>query len=130
MPKLIHAMIRVSDLERSKRFYCGALGMEVSHSLNFPTFSLVYLREPESGFEIELTVNAGPEQTYTHGNGFGHLAFCTDDLPGLRAKFSALGYQPSDIRQLSAHGSVASFFFVTDPDGYKLELLHRSGHYV
>jgi lactoylglutathione lyase len=130
VPKLIHAMIRVADLDRSKKFYCGVLGMEVSHTMDFPTFSLVYLRDPESGFEIELTANASQVQPYTHGTGYGHLAFCTDDLEGLRESFSTMGYMPGDIRQLSAGDSSARFFFVTDPDGYKLELLQRSGHYV
>lgn len=130
MQKLIHAMIRVADLDRSKKFYCGVLGMEVSHTMDFPTFSLVYLRDPESGFEIELTANAGQVQPYAHGTAYGHLAFCTDDLEDLRERFSNMGYIPGDIRQLSAGDSSARFFFVTDPDGYKLEFLQRSGHYI
>jgi lactoylglutathione lyase len=123
-------MIRVVDLERSKQFYCGVLGMEVSHSVDFPSFSLVYLRERESGFEIELTANKGQTQPYVHGTAYGHLAFCTDDLDELHRRFADNGHQPGEIRQLRAGDSVASFFFVTDPDGYKLELLHRSGHYI
>jgi lactoylglutathione lyase len=130
VPKLIHAMIRVADLERSKQFYCGALDMQVSHTMDFPSFTLVYLRDSESGFEIELTANKDQAQPYIHGTAYGHLAFCTDDLEELHLKFSDHGYAPGEIRQLRTADSAASFFFVTDPDGYKLEILHRSGHYV
>ena len=52
MPKLIHSMIRVLDLDRSVAFYRKAFGLEESHRLEFPTFALLYLRDPESGAEI------------------------------------------------------------------------------
>jgi lactoylglutathione lyase len=64
MPKLIHAMIRVVDLARSMAFYGQGFGLVESHRLDFPTFTLVYLREPESGFEIELTLNKGHAEPY------------------------------------------------------------------
>ena len=74
MAKLIHAMIRVQDLDRSVTFYRRTLGLEESHRLEFPSFTLLYLREPESGFEIELTWNKGQAEPYTHGSGYGHDA--------------------------------------------------------
>src|SRR5438552_2531827 len=71
MPKLIHAMIRVLDLDRSAAFYRRGFGLEESHRLEFPTFTLLYLREPESGFEIELTWNQGQTEPYAHGAAYG-----------------------------------------------------------
>ena len=76
MPKLIHTMIRVADLERSLGYYQQAFGLVQTHRMDFPTFTLAYLREPESGFEVELTWNHGQAEPYTHGSGYGHMAFC------------------------------------------------------
>jgi len=127
MPKLIHAMVRVLDLDRSLAFYTRGFGLAESHRLDFPTFTLVYLREPESGFEIELTLNKGQTEPYTHGSGYGHMAFCVKDLEAQRAQLSGLGYTAGEIKSLAA---AARFFFITDPDGYKIEVLERAGHYV
>ena len=127
MAKLIHVMIRVQDLDRSVTFYRRALGLEESHRLEFPSFVLLYLREPDSGFEIELTWNKGQAEPYTHGSGYGHVAFCVGDLAQQRELMLGLGYAPGDIKSL---GAAARFFFVTDPDGYKIEVLERAGHYV
>ena len=98
MPKLIHTMIRVRDLDRSIAFYRQALGLAESHRLDFPSFTLVYLREPESGFEIELTLNKGQAEPYTHGSGYGHVAFCVDDLTGHRETLLRHGYTAGDIK--------------------------------
>jgi lactoylglutathione lyase len=130
MPKLIHSMIRVVDLERSVAFYREAFGLQESHRLEFPGFTLLYLRDAESGFEIELTLNRGQTEPYTHGSGYGHMAFCVDDLEAHRARLRQLGYAPGDIKQLTAPTGAARFFFATDPDGYKIEVLERAGHYV
>jgi lactoylglutathione lyase len=130
MAKLIHTMIRVKELDRSMQFYGRAFGLSESARLEFPTFALVYLREPESGFEIELTCNFDQAEPYTHGSGYGHLAFCVDDLEGHRASVIALGYAAGDIKELRASTGGARFYFTTDPDGYKIEVIERAGHYV
>lgn len=130
MAKLIHSMIRVLDLNRAAAFYRQAFGLEESHRLEFPTFTLLYLREPESGFEIELTSNKSQTEPYTHGTAYGHMAFVVGDLEGHRALLSRLGYAVGDIKELAAPAGAAKFFFVTDPDGYKIEVLERAGHYV
>ena len=129
MAKLIHSMIRVRDLDRSIAFYCQAFGLEESHRLEFPAFTLLYLREPESGCEIELTWNKGQAEPYTHGSGYGHVAFCVDDLARHREMLLGHGYAPGDIKSLVAPAGSAQFYFVTDPDGYKIEVLERAGHY-
>jgi lactoylglutathione lyase len=130
MPKLIHSMIRVASLERSLAFYQRGFGLEESHRMDFPSFTLVYLRDPESGHEIELTLNKGQGEPYTHGSGYGHIAFCVENLAEAQAHLKSLGYPAGDIKELSAPGGGARFFFTTDPDGYKIEVLQRGGHYV
>jgi lactoylglutathione lyase len=130
MPKLIHTMIRVRDLTRSIAFYGQGFGLVESHRLDFPTFTLVYLREPESGYEIELTLNKGQTEPYTHGSAYGHMAFCVRDLDAQRVLLRGLGWVATDIKELAGAAGGAQFFFVTDPDGYKIEVLQQQGHYV
>jgi lactoylglutathione lyase len=121
-------MIRVMDLQRSAQFYERGFGLKESHRLEFPTFTLLYLREPESGFEIELTWNQGQTEPYAHGAAYGHMAFCAVDLKTHHVLLQRLGYTVGDIKELP--GGAARFFFATDPDGYKIEVLERAGHYV
>jgi lactoylglutathione lyase len=130
MAKLIHSMIRVLDLKRSADFYERGFGLEESHRLEFPTFTLLYLREPQSGAEIELTWNKAQTEPYTHGTGYGHIAFCVDGLEAHREMLLRLGYTAGDIKSLNAPNGSARFYFATDPDGYKIEVLERAGHYV
>jgi len=130
MAKLIHSMIRVRDLSRSIAFYRDGFGMVESHRLEFPTFTLLYLREPESGCEIELTWNKDQLEPYTHGTGYGHVAFCVVDLARHREALLRHGYSAGDIKSLVAPAGSARFYFATDPDGYKIEVLERAGHYV
>jgi lactoylglutathione lyase len=123
-------MIRVGDMPRSITFYEQMFGLVESHRLEFPTFTLLYLREPESGFEIELTWNQEQTEPYTHGSGYGHMAFCVDDIEEHRARSQSLGHSPGDIKALKVPSGTAQFYFVNDPDGYKIEVLERAGHYV
>jgi lactoylglutathione lyase len=130
MAKAIHAMIRVLDEQRSLDFYDRAFGLKVSSRLDFPSFTLIYLRNPEADFEIELTVNKDRAEPYSHGEGYGHVAFVVDDLAAEHARFQSLGLNPLDIKEFAPDGNlIARFFFVQDPDGYKYEVLQRHGHY-
>jgi len=131
MAKLIHTMIRVQDLPRSLQFYQKAFGLETSHRLDFPDFSLVYLRNSESDNEIELTWNKGREETYSHGDGYGHVAFVVDDVKKERERLLELGMTPNDVREFHHDDGalLARYFFIQDPDGYKIEVLERHGHY-
>ncbi|AMH43137.1 MULTISPECIES: VOC family protein [Burkholderiaceae] len=131
MTKYLHLMIRVEALDRSIAFYQDAFGMRESHRLDFDTFTLVYLRDAQSGAEIELTLNKGTTTPYTHGTGYGHVAFAVDDIEAFRDRLSNQGMQPGDLKSLTHDGAIAArFFFITDPDGYKIEVLSREGHYV
>jgi lactoylglutathione lyase len=131
MAKFLHLMIRVADLDRSIAFYRDAFGMAESHRLDFDEFTLVYLREPESGAEIELTLNKGTTTPYTHGTGYGHVAFAVDEIETFREQLALRSHQPGDLKMLRRGDTVAArFFFITDPDGYKIEVLAKEGHYV
>jgi len=128
--KVIHSMIRVLDLDKSLEFYKQAFGLTPSHQLDFDDFALVYLRNSESDTEIELTLNKGETTPYTHGTGYGHVAMCVEDLDAEHARFSELGFKPTDVVTFAPDGNLlARFFFVTDPDGYEIEVLQRHGHY-
>ena len=130
MAKAIHTMIRVLDLDRSVDFYGKAFALDIADRYDFDDFTLVYLRNDENDFEIELTLNQGREEPYTHGDGYGHVAVCVDDLQQTRAHFDDLGFEPTDIKEFHREGSLmARFFFVKDPDGYKIEVLERHGRY-
>ena len=85
MAKLIHTMIRVLDLDKSLAFYRDVLDMKPSHTLEFPDFALVYLRNNEDDAEIELTYNKGRTEPYTHGTGYGHVAAVVEDLDARHA---------------------------------------------
>lgn len=131
MAKIIHAMIRVLDLDRSLRFYRDTLGLETSSHLDFPEFSLAYLRNPENDFELELTLNKGRTEPYSHGTGYGHIAVCVADLDAEHARIKAAGVAANDIKEFrDGELLIARFFFMQDPDGYKIEVLQRHGHYV
>lgn len=130
MAKLIHSMIRVLDEERSRAFYQAAFGLESVQRLDFESFTLVYLRNAESTFELELTINKPRTEPYELGDGYGHLAVSVDDLDSEHARLSALGLNPGKLVDFKPDGIVvARFFFITDPDGYKIEVLQRGGHY-
>ncbi|KMV31567.1 VOC family protein [Photobacterium swingsii] len=130
MAKIIHSMIRVKDLEPSLTFYKQALDLDIAEQLDFDGFSLVYLRNEENDMELELTWNEGTEEPYTHGSGYGHIAVAVDDLETEHKKLTALGYEPAEIKEFFRNGELlAKFFFVQDPDGYKIEFLWRHGRY-
>ena len=131
MPKIIHTMIRVLDPERSMQFYSRGFGFAVTHRLDFPDFTLIYLKNPENDFEIELTHNHDRTTPYSHGDGYGHYAFATDDLDAMHSELTGLGYTPTPVKEFKKDDALlARFFFVSDPDGYKIEVLQRAGHYV
>jgi lactoylglutathione lyase len=130
MAKLIHTMIRVLDLDKSISFYADVFGFTESYRLDFPDFALVYLRNEEADAEIELTLNKGRAEPYTHGTGYGHVAFVVPDAAGTQAALIAKGYEPTPVKEFKRGDELlARFFFIQDPDGYKIEVLERYGHY-
>lgn len=130
MAKAIHSMIRVLDEERSVAFYENAFGLESVERLDFEGFTLVYMSNAEISFELELTVNKDRTEPYDLGDGYGHIAFCVDDLDAEHARFEAAGFEPRKIVEFERDGNLlARFFFVADPDGYQIEVLQKHGRY-
>ncbi|GAB1583797.1 VOC family protein [Phyllobacterium phragmitis] len=130
LAKAIHSMVRVLDEARSVDFYKNAFGLKVADRLDFDTFTLVYMSNEESDFEVELTINKGRTEPYALGDGYGHLAVSVDDLDAEHARLSALGLAPNKIVEFNRDGALlARFFFITDPDGYKIEVLQRHGRF-
>jgi len=130
MAKAIHVMVRVRDLDASLKFYERAFGMKLADRYDFDGFTLAYLRNPENDFEIELTWNHGRAEPYELGTGYGHVAFTVADLDGEHKRLSDLGIGPLPIKEFNRDGGLmARFFFVQDPDGYKIEVLQTHGRY-
>ncbi len=130
MAKAIHAMIRVLDEQKSVEFYRQAFQLQAADRFAFDGFTLVYLKNGDSGFELELTINHDRTEPYVMGDGYGHLAFAVDDLESEHARFEAAGLSPNPIKQFHREGALmAKFFFVQDPDGYKIEVLQKHGRY-
>ena len=130
MAKLVHSMIRVLDEARSVDFYRRAFRLEVSDRLDFADFSLVYMTGDAHGFELELTINKGRTRPYELGDGYGHLAVVVDDLDAEHARFRAEGFAVGQLVDFkNGEASVARFFFATDPDGYKIEVIEKGGRF-
>jgi lactoylglutathione lyase len=131
MAKAIHAMIRVLDEARSLAFYGQAFGLTLAERLDFDSFTLLYLSNPETPFELELTVNKGRTQPYDLGDGYGHLAVSVTDVAAEHARLTEAGLSPRKIVDFAPAGTViARFFFIADPDGYQIEVLERGGRYL
>lgn len=131
MAKAIHMMVRVLDEKKAVDFYEKAFGLKVKDRFDFDGFTLVYLKNPENDFEIELTINHGRTEAYTHGTGYGHLAVSTDNVDREYKRLSEAGLSPTPVKEFHRDGSLmAKFFFVQDPDGYKIEVLQRHGRYT
>jgi lactoylglutathione lyase len=131
MAKAIHTMIRVIDEAKSVDFYSKGFRLKVKDRYDFDGFTLVYLKNDENDFEVELTVNRGRTEAYTHGTGYGHLALSVSDIEFEHKHFESLGFNPNPIKEFHREGALmAKFFFVTDPDGYKIEVLQRHGRFT
>jgi lactoylglutathione lyase len=117
--KYLHTMVRVSDIEESKRFYCDLLGLrEVRRTENEQgRYTLVFLApEGQEEAQLELTWNWDPED-YAGGRNFGHLAYAVEDIYAICARLRDGGVT---INRPPRDGRMA---FVRSPDGISIELL-------
>jgi lactoylglutathione lyase len=128
---LLHTMLRVGNLKRSIDFYTQVLGMQLLRTTERPEqkYDLAFVgygRNPEHA-EIELTYNYGTER-YDLGDAFGHIAIGVADVAAtcesVRAKAASLG--GAITREAGpVKGGSTVIAFITDPDGYKIELIER-----
>ena len=123
--KFLHAMIRVSNLEKSLEFYKEILGFDIVKELRLEDCTLYYLGCKESGdFQIELTDNDEKVDGYENGNAFGHFAFAADDLTEVAKKMKKMGidwlYEPYELSKINS-----KIAFLKDPDGNEIELIQQ-----
>jgi lactoylglutathione lyase len=125
--RLLHTMLRVGNLQRSIDFYTRVMGMTLLRTTDRPDqkYSLAFLgygSNPEHA-EIELTYNYGVEQ-YELGTAYGHLAIEVPDAAAACERIRAGGGQVT--REAGpVKGGTTVIAFITDPDGYKVELIER-----
>ncbi|MES2740680.1 MAG: lactoylglutathione lyase [Pseudomonadota bacterium] len=125
--RILHTMLRVGDLQRSIDFYTKVLGMSLLRTSDNPQYQytlafLGYGSNPEHA-ELELTYNYGVDH-YDLGNAYGHIAISADNIAqacdAVRANGGNVTREPGPVK-----GGNTVIAFVTDPDGYKIELIER-----
>ena len=123
--ELIHTCYRITDIDRSVAFYT-ALGFEERRRMPIRDEAInVFMGLPGDGDRLELTFNHGVD-SYEIGTGYGHIALTVDDMNGTLEQLAAQGIEPErPPYQLREGGSWLCF--VRDPDGYRLELIEKSG---
>ncbi|HXB02812.1 MAG TPA: VOC family protein [Opitutaceae bacterium] len=122
--KLLHTRLRVTDLERTVKFYQDALGLELARRHISPRGAqLAFLRTPNSDEEIEICqmpAGAPPVQVQPD---LMHLAFAVDDIEKFTEELKKKGYVVSDGPAKINSGSIIAF--VDAPDGYEIELIQK-----
>ncbi len=126
--RILHTMLRVGDMPRSIRFYTEALGMKVLRTTDRPEqkYSLAFVGYDDENRSavLELTYNYGVDR-YDLGSGYGHVAVGVPDVAAACAKVRSHGgrvtREPGPVK-----GGTTVIAFITDPDGYKIELIQRA----
>jgi lactoylglutathione lyase len=126
--RLLHTMLRVGNLQRSINFYTQVMGMTLlkqseNTSQNYTLAFLGYGSNPEHA-ELELTYNHGVDH-YEMGTAYGHIAIAVPDTHAACEKIRAGGGNVTREAGPVKGGSTI-IAFVTDPDGYKVELIQRT----
>ncbi len=125
--RILHTMLRVGDLQRSIDFYTNVLGMKLLRTSDNPEYKyklafLGYGSNPDHA-ELELTYNYGTD-SYDMGTAYGHIALSTEDIYATCDTVRKLGgnitREPGPVK-----GGTTVIAFITDPDGYKVELIER-----
>ena len=122
--RYLHTMVRVRDIEESKKFYCDLLGLEEIRRMDSEQgkFTLVFLAPPgQHETPVELTWNWDSDEEYDEGRNFGHLAYEVEDIYAMCEKLQAAGVT---INRPPRDGRMA---FVRSPDGISIELLQEGG---
>ncbi|MEX5745291.1 lactoylglutathione lyase [Massilia sp. X63] len=125
--RILHTMLRVGDLQRAIDFYTNVLGMKLLRTSDNPEYKyklafLGYGSNPDHA-ELELTYNYGVD-SYDMGTAYGHIAISADDIYAtceqVRAAGGNITREPGPVK-----GGSTVIAFITDPDGYKVELIER-----
>jgi len=125
--RILHTMLRVGDLQRSIDFYTTVLGMKLlrtSENTEYKyTLAFVgYGNNPDHA-ELELTYNWGTD-SYDMGTAYGHIAISAEDIyatcDAVRTAGGTISREPGPVK-----GGSTVIAFITDPDGYKIELIER-----
>ncbi len=125
--RFLHTMLRVGDMQRSVDFYTRVMGMQLLRTTDRPEqkYALAfvgYASNPEQA-ELELTYNYGVDR-YEMGGAYGHVALGVADIHAtceqIRAKGGNITREPGPVK-----GGNTLIAFITDPDGYKIELIQR-----
>jgi lactoylglutathione lyase len=129
MTRYLHTMYRITDFERTRPFY-EALGLEFRRDMDIVRdgereATNYFFGVPGQEEELELTLNHDG-RTYDLGTGYGHIALSVDDLAATLEQLAAQGIEPErEPYRVREGGSLLCF--VRDPDGYRIELIDRSG---
>ena len=123
--RLLHTMLRVGDLEKSKAFYCEILGMKLLRQKDYPggkfTNAFVGYGDEADHTVLELTYN-WDKDSYDLGSGYGHIALGVDNIystcEAIEQQGGKISRQPGPMKH-----STTVIAFVEDPDGYKIELI-------
>jgi lactoylglutathione lyase len=123
----LHTMLRVGNLQRSIDFYTQAMGMQLLRTTDRPDekYSLAFVGygSNQEHAELELTYNYGVE-SYDLGTAYGHIALGVPDIyaacEAIKAKGGNITREPGPVK-----GGSTVIAFITDPDGYKIELIER-----
>ena len=127
--RYLHTMYRITDPEKSREFY-EALGLEFRRDMDIvrdgkKEATNYFLGVPGQDEELELTFNHDG-RTYELGTAYGHIALAVDDLDETLARLKEQGIEPErEPYRVREGGSLLCF--VQDPDGYRIELIDRSG---
>lgn len=123
--RILHTMIRVTDLDRSIHFYTQTLGMQLLRKKDYPegkfTLAFVGYGDESENAAIELTHN-WDTSSYDLGNAFGHVAIGVDDAYSACNLITQAGGEVARPAGPMKHGTTV-IAFVKDPDGYMIELI-------
>ncbi len=125
--RILHTMLRVGDLQRSIDFYTKVLGMKLLRISDNPeykyTLAFVGYGENPDHAELELTFNY-EVKSYDLGTAYGHIALSAENIyeacDAVRASGGQISREPGPVK-----GGKTVIAFITDPDGYKIELIER-----
>ena len=123
--KILHTMIRVTDLQKSINFYVNAFNMKLFKLKEYPEgeFTIAFIGYDNQSSQIELTYNYGVTN-YILGDAFGHIAIEVEDMNSVCEKAIIAGGKVTRSPGPMKFGTTI-IAFIQDPDGYSIELIQK-----